>query len=272
MHQIVAIAAVALFVAIGNSTVTSAGGCAEFNALLGGCPSVRGEVDGDEATLSGDLTKPGTPGGGSQGGPGGSGNRGGRAEPPRPCVEVFAGYCYGEGQGKPGETAEPSPGMPAVTLSDIARFRPQPPTQRMQPDGWMIVGLDTNFYAPVERHIVSGTLLGAPAEVRFTPVAYRWRYGDSTSARLTSKGATWQALGVREFDPTPTSHIYRASGTYVIDLDVEYTAEYRFAGGTWTRLSGIIVLPANQLIATAGDAVTVLVDRDCAQPPAGPGC
>jgi hypothetical protein len=268
-----AIATLVAMILFGAPSTAAAGAnhCGGFGTVLG-CPSVRGEVGDDGATLSGNLTKPGTPGGGSQGGPGGSGNRGGRAEPPRPCVEVFAGYCYGEGQGKPGETAEASPGMPAVTLSDIARFRPHPPTQRMQPDGWMIVGLDTNFYAPVERHVVAGTLLGAPAEVRFTPVAYRWRYGDSTSARLTNKGATWQALGVSEFDPTQTSHVYRASGTYVIDLDVEYTAEYRFAGGSWTRLSGIIVLPANRLIATAGDAVTVLVDRDCAQPPAGPGC
>jgi hypothetical protein len=142
----------------------------------------------------------------------------------------------------------------------------------MQPDGWMVVGLPTNFYAQIDRHIVAGTLLGASADVRFTPVAYRWRYGDGSSARLATKGAAWAPLGLREFDATATSHVYRASGTYVIELDVEYTAEYRFAGGSWTSLSGIIVLPANDLLATAGDAVTVLVDRDCAQPPSGPGC
>jgi hypothetical protein len=270
----------------------AAGGDCDLILAATGCPNISGEIGGGGATLSGNQSKPGTPGGGSGGGPGSSGdqskpgapgggsgggpgssgNSGSGTGPARPCEEVFAGYCYGEGQPKPGEGGAVSPGTPAVTLSDIAQFRPQPPTQRMQPDGWMIVGLDTNFYAPVERHVVSGTLLGAPADVRFTPVAYRWRYGDSTSARLTTKGATWQALGLREFDPTPTSHVYRASGTYVIELDVEYTAEYRFDGGTWIALRGIIVLPANRLVATAGDAVTVLVDRGCAQPPAGPGC
>jgi hypothetical protein len=34
----------------------------------------------------------------------------------------------------------------------------------------------------------------------------------------------------------------------------------------------VIVLAANDLVATAGDAVTVLVDRDCTRTPRGPGC
>jgi hypothetical protein len=186
-----------------------------------------------------------------------------------PCEEVFAGFCYGQGRGKP---VEPTPSIPAITLSDLAVFRPQAAVQFMQPDGWMVVGLPTNFVAVIDRHVVSGTLLGAPADVRFTPVAYRWRYGDGTAARLGTRGASWASLGLSEFDATSTSHVYRASGTYVIELDVEYTAEYRFAGGAWTSLTGVIVLPANDLVATAGGAVTVLVDRDCAREPAGPGC
>ncbi len=231
-----------------------------------GCPTVGGSTTRDGAVLDGRLTMDGRSG---SGGSSGGGASGGSTLPPRPCVEVFAGLCYGEGRGKPVEAA---PALPPVTLSDLAVFRPQAAVQYMQPDGWMVVGLPTNFVAVIDRHVVSGTLLGLPADVRFTPVAYRWRYGDGASARLGSRGASWSTLGLPEFDPTPTSHVYGASGTYVIELDVEYTAEYRFAGGSWTRLSGVIVLPANDLIATAGGAVTVLVDRDCARAPAGPGC
>lgn len=239
-------------------------------ASVVGCPNVRGEVGGGGATLSGDQATPGSPGG-SAPGAGGSGSSS-AATPPQPCTEVLPGLCRGDNPTKPGDGGDGNPGTPAVTLSDLAHFRPSPAIQRMQPDGWMVVGLDTNFYALIDRHVVHGTLLGASADVRFTPVAYRWRYGDGTSARLLTKGASWSSLGVAEFDPTPTSHVYRASGTYVIDLDVEYTAEYRFARGGWVRLTGTIVLPANPLTATAGDAVTVLVDRHCAQPPTGPGC
>lgn len=255
-----------LALGLSPATASTEGHCAGFEAVTG-CPNVGGEVGDGGATLSGNVTNPGSPGSPSPGGP--SGGSGTSTLPPMPCEEVFAGLCYGDGRDKP---ADPAPGIPSVTWSDLAVFRPQPAIQYMQPDGWMVVGLPTNFVAVIERHVVAGTLLGSPADVRFTPQAYRWRYGDGESARHGTTGASWQALGLREFDATPTSHVYRASGTYVIELDVEYTAEYRFAGGSWRAMSGIIVLPANDLIATAGEAVTVLVDRDCGRAPAGPGC
>lgn len=267
----VAVLAVLASTSVGHAQATDCGAVGQFG---GGCPNVGGSIEGDTALLNGDLTHVGAPGGagsGSGDSAPGAGNGGGSPLPPMPCEEVFAGLCYGEGQDKPGDGTV-SPSIPPLTLSDVAAFRPQAPRQSMQPDGWMVVGLPTNIYARTGTHIVSGTLLGSPADVRFTPVGYRWRYGDSSAARLTTPGATWQALGLREFDATPTSHTYRAAGTYVIELDVEFAAEYRFAGGAWQGLTGVLVVPANDLVAVAGSAVTVLVDRDCATAPHGPGC
>ncbi len=298
-----AIVTMVLMSSLGVQPASAVGGqCAEIGSILGECPNIGGELGDDEAVLSGDLngsgggsdgssggsaggnsggsssggsdgSTGGSSGSGSTGGAGGGGAEGGTGEPGGdqqyyndPCVNVFVGYCERVRPDAP--PVEPDP----VTLSDIAAFRPTPPVQYMQPDGWMVVGLPTNFYADTAAHVVSGELFDLPAEVRFTPVTYRWRYGDATRAVLGTKGATWAALGLREFDATPTSHIYRASGTYVIDLDVDYTAHYRILGGTWWRIPGVLQLPANRLVATAGDAVTVLVDRDCATAPSGPGC
>ncbi|CAN5268353.1 hypothetical protein BH09ACT3_BH09ACT3_09190 [soil metagenome] len=150
-------------------------------------------------------------------------------------------------------------------------FRPVPGVDRMEPNGWMVVGLDTNFYAQVGQQVQAGLLLGFPAEVRFTPRRYHWTYGDGGRADLSTKGSTWAAQGIREFDRTPTSHIYRAAGTYYIDLIIDFGAEYRWANGSWRSLSGTIAVPANRLVATAGGAKTVLVERDCTVG-AGPGC
>ncbi len=82
----------------------------------------------------------------------------------------------------------------------------------MQPDGWIVPGLDANFYAVTAPHVVNGTLLGQPASVRFTPVAFHWDYGDGNAATRSTKGATWEALGIPEFEPTPTSHVYATRG------------------------------------------------------------
>jgi len=159
-----------------------------------------------------------------------------------------------------------------VTLSDIASFRPRPGVQYMQPDGWMVPGLDANFYAVTSQHVVDGTLLGQPASVRFTPVAFHWTYGDGTSATRSTKGATWEALGIPEFGPTPTSHVYTTEGQYTIRLTIDFSAEYRFAGSSYYPIDGILPLPANDLHVTVDGAKTVLVEHDCATNPHGPGC
>jgi hypothetical protein len=166
----------------------------------------------------------------------------------------------------------PRPAVPTVTISDIATFVPTPGHQQMEPDGWTVAGLDTNFYAITAQHVVNGTLLGRPADVRFTPISYRWAYGDGTNATRGSPGGTWAAQGIRDFEPTPTSHVYEQEGEYTITLSIEFAAEYRFAGGPWRPVVGTITLPANDLHIRVGTAKTVLVEQDCAQNPAGPGC
>jgi hypothetical protein len=165
-----------------------------------------------------------------------------------------------------------SSGAGAVTISDIAHFKPRPGTDHMQPNGWMVVGLDTNFYATVPSELEHGDLLGQPAQVRFFPVAWHWTYGDGAQATVGSPGGTWAAQGLRDFDATPTSHLYRAKGLYVIDLDIQFGAEYQYAGDGWTPIAGTIDVPANRLKAVAGDAKTVLVNHDCLVNPNGPGC
>lgn len=166
----------------------------------------------------------------------------------------------------------PAPGTPAVTLSDIATFRPQPGTDHMEPNGWTVAGLDTNFYALAAPQLVPGTLLGRPAEVRFTGVGFHWDYGDGATADRGTAGATWDQLRTAEFDPTPTSHVYRALGHYTVRLRIDFRAEYRFDGPDFVPIDGTIALPADDLRIMVGDAKTVLVDRDCTAAPSGPGC
>ena len=136
----------------------------------------------------------------------------------------------------------------------------------------MVVGLATNFYAVTTAQVQQGLLLAEEASVRFTAVRYRWAYGDGTQRTTSASGAPWAALGIPEFDSTATSHVYRATGTYSIDLTIDFSAEYRFAGGAWTPIAGSIPVQANRLVAAAGDAKTVLVGWDCTARPSGPGC
>lgn len=285
-------------------------GCPEVNANTGGgSANLSGSVNSGSGSGSSSEGQSGSsqPGSGGSGTPdgGGSGTStvgsfgGGSAdaEPFDPttlgdngfgdydetCRFLTASLCVGlyipdAEPGTPADATDPTAGAEdtaatVITLTDIASFIPRAAVQYMEPDGWMVVGLPTNFYAVIELHVVSGELLGQPADVRFTPVLYGWDYGDGTLATHTTPGATWAAQSLTEFDQTATGHTYTAPGTYTITLTVAYTAEYRFAGGAWTPIAGALELPANPLTATAvDDAVTVLVDRDCTTAPGGPGC
>ena len=236
-------------------------GCTDVEIRMGVCGTNN---NGDSVTIGIDDKTPGTPrtpGGGDNTGGGGGNGGGGEGDD---CQVLIRGECW--------EIIPPTgPGDP-VTISDIAHFHPAPETNHMQPKGWMVVGLDTNFYATGGVRVESGELLGQPASVRFTPVRWKWNYGDGNSASATTRGAPWQALRLPEFGRTATSHIYRTAGTYAIDLGVTYRAEYQYAGSPWWPVQGTLTLPANRLVATAGSADTVLVKEECTRNPSGPGC
>jgi hypothetical protein len=169
-------------------------------------------------------------------------------------------------------TDPPDAATAPVTLADIASFRPDVGTAGMEPNGWAVTGLDTNFYSAASAHVVGGELLGAPAAVRFTPRTWTFDYGDGASARTATGGGSWAALGLAEFDPTPTSHVYAAAGTFTVDIAVAFGAEYSLDGRNWIAIAGTLSVPAARFTATAGDATTVLVARDCLANPRGPGC
>lgn len=258
----IGIAIAALGATATPQSASAASGCNETIAAVTGC------VVGDAVNLVGEETTPGSGGGSS----GGSGAGGAPAEPSRPpedrlslrvCERVASvEECLGRAEA----------GELEITISDLASFRPTPGTQRMEPDGWAVAGLSTNFYAITGSHVVDGTLLGRPAAVRFTPVAFHWDYGDGTRVTAATMGGTWASLGIPEFEPTPTSHVYQQIGDYTITLRIAFAAEYRFDGGAWRSVTGTITLPANDLHIRVGSAQTVLVDRDCLVDPSGPGC
>jgi hypothetical protein len=233
-------------------------GCTALERETTGC--VTGSINGGGVDLSGHQTAPGS-------GSGTAGNGKAKPKPAPPACTGLPEACDTFIVIPPG-----TPGNPSLTINDLKNFPATPGTDHMEPNGWMIVGLDTNFYSVVGVEIVNGTLLGQPASVRFTPIAWHWAYGDGHTATRGTPGTTWAAQGIPEFDPTPTSHVYTADGTYFIDLSVTFRAEYKYVTGNWTPVVGTITLPANRLEASAGDAKTVLVNHDCTQNPSGPGC
>ena len=179
--------------------------------------------------------------------------------------------CAGDPTAPP---EEPAAAPVVVTLRDIASFRPAAPGNGMEPGGWAIEGLPANFVAAASVQVVSGTLLGQPADVRFTPVGYRWTHSDgavvdSGDARRDVGGAR-AARVHRDGDEPRLRCVGRVHGR----------PRGRPAGRVPVR--GVAVArrsPARSRVAGApqrvlvGEFDTVLTQGDCnARTRAGPGC
>ena len=201
-----------------------AANCTPESIRLGTC-SVDAAADASQVTIVGSVVTPGSRGTripdiGSRG-------RGQSSADKDVCAIPRGNRCFAIAP-RPATPAVASAATPSITLRDLASFRPAPGSQNMEPNGWVVPGLDANFYAIVGQQLVPGTLLGQPATVRFTPVGYHWNYGDGSAAFRPTKGDTWARLGLRDFDPTPTSHVYETEGDYVIQLAIDFRAEYQF--------------------------------------------
>lgn len=192
----------------------------------------------------------------------------------------FAFRCLGfvtpspQCQRKP-VTPAPSPApvtYAPVTVSDLANFVPQSATLSSQPRGWSVVNLSTNFIAGASVHVVGGSLFGQSAEVQFTPRAYDWNYGDGGTQSTTVPGARWDSLGLREFSPTATSHVYGSEGSYTTSVVVRYGVEYRVGGGAWIPVDGEVTSAATTATVIVQGADTVLAARDCTANRTAPGC
>ena len=275
------------------------GGCSRSDGWMGGCAQAGASVGNGGVDLSADreVNTPGRQGSGSGNGRGGDGGEGsGDGEwdgLPDGVSRVPGGVPVDQGDASAGPGTGPrrtpivAPADPAVPVcqpqtpcdpdlvvrvSDLVSIPAAAPTQGMEPNGWLVVGVPANFFATASAHVRTGPLLGASAEVRFTPVGFRWDYGDGTSRTSVSGGASWAALNLPEFSETETSHVFESTGTLSIGLVVSYAAEYRFSGAEWRDVQGLVLVPTSPITAIADRAGTVLVAESCSGNPSGPGC
>ncbi|WP_350352064.1 hypothetical protein ABS642_01965 [Microbacterium sp. A8/3-1] len=169
------------------------------------------------------------------------------------------------------EVVEEEPTIPAITITDLAQFAPDPVATTGEPDNLGVAGMPTNFVAAASAHTRTGALFGIPLTVRFTPVGYDFRYGDGDAASTTTGGQPWAALGQASFTPTATSHIYAERGTYDAGVTVRYTAEVDLGIG-WFPVAGQLSIAGPTQQIRIFEAHTALVARTCAEQPAAPGC
>ncbi len=217
---------------------------------------VSGAIDGDSAVLTGTASQPGSAGGSA-------------AAVDEPMCEVARDHEPGPVSSSRESIATRRPPSPSPTSPHSGRHRGSSgwsPTVGWSPDSPRTSTRSSGRSSSRARCSVSRR----PSASRRSAITGTTATEPAPSARR--RGGTWAALGLREFDATPTSHIYVVEGEYTIRLTIDFRAEYRFAGSAFLPIDGTINLRANDLHITVDGAKTVLVEHDCTADPSGPGC
>lgn len=202
------------------------------------------------------------------GGTSGTGGDGGDDSIPSPtpsasCVPSTRNLCRGNY-----EVAS----LPDVTVDDLASFVPARPSLTSEPAGVGVVGMPENFIATASEQRLSGRLFSYDVTVRFTPVGFRFSYGDGDARFSRNGGAGWAAQGQPQFTPTSTSHAYGARGTFTASVTVLYSAAVDFGTGAWRPVDGYVEAHSVGYDIRIVEARTALVDKTCLERPNGPGC
>lgn len=261
--------ALACLLALAQGVTPAFADCSQGERNSGECRSIDASTGDDQVTIRVDTSSPGSPGSPGRNG-GGSTDDVAESPPPAPapppgrttpapprdpvlgssdCEVVIGGRCRAPSPPKnppqspspaPASSAPPTPPTPPRFASDLASYRPDSPGVTIQPGDWSMPRLPTNFVGSAQTHTRSGMLAGWPIEVRFVPHRYHWSFGDGARATWSEPGKSWAAWGKRQFDPTPTSHVYKAPGLFSVSLRVEYRVWFRFVGRSFQPLDGTV--------------------------------
>lgn len=157
----------------------------------------------------------------------------------------------------------------SITIADLAAFTPATGTIETQP-GYGIVGIPLTVVSTATPHVQTGTLLGSPVTVRWTPVSWTIDFGDGTVVSTTDPGRP-QEGALRDWVDAPTSHRYTDRTDRTITVTIEFVAEVD-AGTGWFLVPGSLRVQAPPLDLKIYEVQTLLVRGDCVQYPSDPGC
>ncbi|MFM6966970.1 MAG: hypothetical protein ACKOWI_06400 [Rhodoluna sp.] len=121
-----------------------------------------------------------------------------------------------------------------TVISDQAAFTPDG-VSILTPAVDYIVGASALLTSTAATHTRTATVLGAPAQVRFVPIAYRWRL-DAV------------AIATSAFAVMPL----KTAGAHRVDLEIDYEASYRIdLASPFISVGQITVSASSDLTATA---------------------
>ena len=145
-------------------------------------------------------------------------------------VEVGSRPCIGDQVAEPRSSSGSWQSQTVVELRDKFTALATKPLASWNPGG-EIEFLDLiDLRVQAQTEVVSGNLLGKPAQIRFRPVSSRWELSDGDVLYGFHK-----------------SHSFDNPGTYLAQAHVRYEVDYKYASSNWVFEAAQWELSSNKL-------------------------
>jgi hypothetical protein len=145
-------------------------------------------------------------------------------------VPVGSRPCIGD------EVAEPSSSSGSTMTAEEIELRDRFTALVEKPTAWWSPGSEVEFEDEIELHVqastevVSGLLLGRPAQIRFRPVAARWELSNGRDLFGFHRG-----------------YAFSSPGNYWAKAFVSYEVDYKYSSANWVYNAASWELPSNKL-------------------------
>lgn len=145
-------------------------------------------------------------------------------------VPVGSRPCIGDEIPEPSSSSASWSSQAEIELRDKFTALAQKPIASWEPGGELEIQDPIWLRVQAETAVVSGTLLGRTAQIRFRPVASRWEISDGSDLYGFHK-----------------SHSFDAPGTYFVRAFVKYEVDYKHASASWVFGAAQWELSSNKL-------------------------
>ncbi len=154
-------------------------------------------------------------------------------------------------------TGGDTPQVPPQRVRDelVTRFLPAADVGVSPGNGRTLIDFDTIFYTEAAPYHQNIQIIGQQVEVDAQPVGYAWKWGDGSGDHTSTAGVPYSAS---TDESAYVMHRYASPGTYTVNVDVNWTARFRVAGGPWQNLGTLTVARGQTAPITALEKEDVL--------------
>ncbi|MGO3090030.1 MAG: PKD domain-containing protein [Galactobacter sp.] len=192
-----------------------------------------------------------------------------------------AGGGTGVGTGSSAGIGEADAGGAAIAGVSLSEYTVLPiAASRVEADlgGFGLRNAVTNVWAVGDEQELEAQVLGRSVLVRAKPVSYSFDYGDGSGPRVTQEPGAALPASVLEDSATAfetetvTSHRYKETGTYSVQVVTTFEGEYQVGDGAWVPIPGSTQVASDPYTVEIWRTKHLHVSGPCLPGTQAPGC